>query len=67
MSRNPNAFRRPNDVAILNDFYRCDMRFLAMQITEEELGPIRYVSDLETEERIIFVSYSPEVYDGQEI
>jgi len=57
-------FKPKNDVSILNDFYRTEMRFLVLQLSEEEIGPIRYVSDLETGERFIFVGHSPELYDG---
>lgn len=57
-------FRPKNDVSILNDFYGTDMRFMVLQLTEEEIGPFRYVSDMDTGERFIFVSHSPELYDG---
>lgn len=53
-----------NDVSVLNDFYGTDMRFMVLQLTEEEIGPFRYVSDMDTGERFIFVSHSPELYDG---
>lgn len=55
--------RKMNDVAILNDFFGSEMRFMVLQLSEEELGPIRYVSDMETEERFIFANYSPELPD----
>ncbi len=53
-----------NDVSILNDFFQTDMRFIVLQLTEEEVGPFRYVSDMDTGERFIFVSHSPELYNG---
>lgn len=53
-----------NNVEILNEFYRTEMRFMVLQLSEEEVGPFRYVSDLDTGDRFIFVTYSPELYDG---
>jgi hypothetical protein len=56
-------FRKKNNVEILNDFFNTDMRFMVLQLTEEEIGPFRYVSDMDTGDRFIFVTVSPELYE----
>jgi hypothetical protein len=55
--------RKKNDVEILNDFYQTDMRFMVLQLSDDEIGPFRYVSDMDTGERLIFVTVSPELYE----
>jgi hypothetical protein len=55
--------KRANDVEILNDFYQTEMRFKVMQLPQDELGPFRLVKDIETDEDLIFVNYSPELYE----
>lgn len=51
-----------NDVRVLNDFFNSEMRFLTMQLPEEELGPFKLVKDIELDEDLIFVTHSPELY-----
>lgn len=55
--------KKANDVEILNDFYQTEMRFMVMQLPQDELGPFRLVKDIETDEELIFVNYSPELYE----
>ena len=55
--------RKKNNVEILNDFFQTDMRFMVLQLDEDELGPVRLVSDIDTEERLVFVCTSPEIYE----
>jgi hypothetical protein len=55
-------FRKKNNVEILNDFFKTEMRFLVLQLNEDEIGPIRYVSDMDTGERMVFAVTSPELY-----
>jgi hypothetical protein len=55
--------RKKNDVEILNDFYQTDMRFMVLQLSDDEIGPFRYVSDMDTGDRFIFVTVSPELYE----
>lgn len=55
--------KRANDVEILNDFFETEMRFMILQLSPDELGPFRLVKDIETDEDLIFVNYSPELYD----
>lgn len=56
-----NLLGKKNNVECLNDFFDCDMRFIVLHDNTE--GPIKYVSDLESEERFIFVITSPTVYE----
>jgi hypothetical protein len=60
---NNNILRKKNNVEILNDFFQTEMRFMVLQLDEDELGPIRLVSDIDTEERLVFVCTSPEIYE----
>lgn len=55
--------RKKNNVEILNDFFQTEMRFLVLQLDEDEIGPIRYVSDMDTGERMVFAVTSPELYE----
>ena len=53
---------KKNNVEILNDFFKTEMRFLVLQLNEDEIGSIRYVSDMDTGERMVFAVTSPELY-----
>jgi hypothetical protein len=57
--------RKRNNVGILNEFFKTDMRFMVLEVPEDEIGAFRYVSDMETGERFIFVTISPEVYEKE--
>jgi hypothetical protein len=54
---------KPNDPAILNDFFETEMRFMSLFDPSQEIGPIRYIGDMEEETNLIFVTKSPEVYE----
>lgn len=55
--------KKPNDISILNDFFDADMRFIVLDMGEDKIGPYRYATDMETGDRILFVTYGPELYE----
>jgi hypothetical protein len=63
MSSSRKELCKKNNVEILNDFFQTEMRFLVLQLNEDEIGPIRYVSDMDTGERMVFAVTSPELYE----
>jgi hypothetical protein len=63
MSNSRKELCKKNNVEILNDFFETEMRFMVLQLDENEIGPIRYVSDMDTGEPMVFAVFSPELYE----